>query len=375
MPTLTSPIESTRIASADQPFIPIARPLLGEEEQAAVRQVIASGALVQGKRVAEFEARFAEAVGVKHAVAVTNGTLALWVALLAHGVGPGDEVVTTPFSFIASANAILYVGAVPVFADIDPATYTLDAAAVVGAITPRTKAILPVHLYGGMADMDELMVVAERHGLAVIEDACQAHGAHLRGRRAGGFGTGAFSFYPTKNITSAEGGMLTTDSDAVADAARLLRNHGQREKYIHESLGFNFRMTEMQAAIGLVQMTHLEEWTHRRIANAHYLSARLKSVKTPVVRPGSQHVFHQYTIRVPAERRDVFMAALAAQGVGSAIHYPRTIPQQPAYHKLGYADNLPVAEQAAREVVSLPVHPALTRDDLDRIVEAVNNAL
>ncbi|HLF26123.1 MAG TPA: DegT/DnrJ/EryC1/StrS family aminotransferase [Anaerolineae bacterium] len=366
---------ATSTAAADRSFIPIAHPLLGEEEQQAVQQVLASGALVQGKRVAEFEARFAEYVGVKHAVAVTNGTLALWVALLAYGVGHGDEVITSPFSFIASANAALYVGAKPVFVDIDPDTYTLKPDAVRAALTPRTRAIMPVHLYGGLADMDALLDISAQHHIPIVEDACQAHGAALHGKRAGSFGIGCFSFYPTKNMTTAEGGILTTDDDHIADQARLLRNHGQREKYIHETLGFNFRMTELQAAIGLVQINTLEAWTERRIANAAYLSTSLTGVQTPYVRPDSRHVFHQYTIRVPAERRSGFIQRLSELGIGTAIHYPRPIHQQPVYQKLGYTTHLPIAEQAAQEVVSLPVHPALSQADLTRIVEAVHLAL
>jgi dTDP-4-amino-4,6-dideoxygalactose transaminase len=378
---MTSPITETMIAPAvaavipNRPLVPIAHPLIGEEEQEAVRQVLASGALAQGKRVAEFEARFADYLGVKQAVAVTNGTLALWVALLAHNIGPGDEVITTPFSFIASANSVLYVGAKPVFADIDPDTYTLDPESVRAAITPRTRAIMPVHLYGGMADMDTLMAIADEHKLVVIEDACQAHGATLHGRSAGSFGTGGFSFYPTKNMTTAEGGILTTNDEQIAERARLLRNHGQRERYLHETLGFNFRMTELQAAIGLTQLNRLAEWTARRIANARHLSAHLHGVRTPSSRPDSRHVFHQYTIRVQAERRADFIDRLNALGIGTAIHYPRPIHQQPVYQKLGYADHLPVAEQAAREVVSLPIHPALSQGDLDRIVEAVRQAI
>jgi dTDP-4-amino-4,6-dideoxygalactose transaminase len=360
---------------SNRPFIPIARPLVGDEEIKAVQQVLASGALVQGKRVAELEARFADYCGVKHAVAVSNGTQALWVALLAHGIGPGDEVITSPFSFIASANAVLYVGAKPVFVDIDPITYTVDPDALRAAITPRTRAILPVHLYGGVANLDALMAIAREHNLVMIEDACQAHGAELRGRRVGSFGTGAFSFYPTKNMTTTEGGILTTDDDEIADRSRLLRNHGQRERYLHESLGFNFRMTDLQAAIGNVQLHYLERWTERRITNAAYLSAHLKGVQTPVVRPDSRHVFHQYTIRVPGGRRAAFLERMTALGIGTAIHYPRPIHQQPVYEKMGYIDRLPVAEQAAQEVVSLPIHPTLSQPDLERIVDAVHAAL
>lgn len=363
------------VVTQEQPFIPIARPLIGEEEQEAVRRVLASGMLVQGKCVAEFEDGFARYSGVRHAVAVSNGTLALWVALLAHGIGDGDEVITSPFSFIASANSVLYVGAKPVFADIDPKTYTLDPDAVRAAITPKTKAIMPVHLYGGMADMHALMSIVEEHDLLMIEDACQAHGAEFDGKRAGSFGSGAFSFYPTKNMTSGEGGVITTDDDEVADKARLLRNHGQREKYIHESIGFNFRMTELQAAIGVTQMKHVEDWTEKRISNARYLSQRLKGSGLPVVADNTRHVFHQYTMRVPDGKRDQFVERLKEQGVGAAVHYPRPIHKQPAYEKLGYTDHLPVAEQAATEVVSLPVHPALSQSDLDRIIEAVHHAL
>ncbi len=376
---MTSPVAQAAVKpvaeSSSQPFIPIARPLIGDEEIEAVQKVLSSGALVQGKRVAELEARFAEYVGVKHAVAVGNGTLALWVALLAHDIGPNDEVITSPFSFIASANVALYVGAKPIFVDIDPDTYTIDPDAVRAAITPRTRAIVPVHLYGGMADMDALMEIAEEHHLVVIEDACQAHGAALHGKCAGSFGVGGFSFYPTKNMTTTEGGILTTDDDIVADKAQLLRNHGQRERYLHEAMGFNFRMTDVQGAIGCVQMDHLEEWTERRIANGNYLSAHLKGVTTPVVRPDSRHVYHQYTIRVPAERRAGIVQRLAALGVGSAIHYPRPIHLQPIYQKMGFTDRLPIAEQAAREVLSLPVHPSLSQSDLDRIVDAVHATL
>jgi dTDP-4-amino-4,6-dideoxygalactose transaminase len=219
------------------------------------------------------------------------------------------------------------------------------------------------------------MAIAEAHGLAMIEDACQAHGAALHGKRAGSFGTGAFSFYPTKNMTTTEGGMLTTDDDQVAEQSRLLRNHGQRERYLHESLGFNFRMTDLQGAIGLAQMKHLDAWTRQRIDNARYLNANLKGVVTPVARPDSTHVYHQYTIRIPAEQRAEFLRRMTALGVGTAIHYPRPIHHQPVYQKMGFTDSLPVSEQAAREVVSLPVHPALSADDLARVVEAVHRAL
>jgi dTDP-4-amino-4,6-dideoxygalactose transaminase len=373
--TTTLPKVAPVAGAAATHFVPIARPLIGKEEQDAVMQVLSSGALVQGKFVAEFERQFAEYTGVKHAIAVCNGTLALWLALQAHGIGPGDEVITSPFSFIASANAVLYVGAQPVFADIDPRSYTLDPESVKARITPRTRAILPVHLYGGMAHMDALMPLAQQHKLVVIEDACQAHGAMLNGKRAGSFGTGAFSFYPTKNMTSGEGGIITTNDDQVAEQARLLRNHGQSEKYVHDIVGYNFRMTELQGAIGAVQVKYLDEWTDQRVANANYLMARLHGLTLPHVPSNMCHVFHQFTVRVPAEKRTHFIECLADQGIGSAIHYPRPIHKQPAFQKLGYDDALPVAEQAAQEVVSLPVHPALNQNDLERIDGAVHRAL
>jgi perosamine synthetase len=280
-------------------------------------------------------------------------------------------VITTPFTFIASANAVLYVGARPVFVDIDPDTFNIDPAQIEAAITPRTKALLPVHLYGLLCDMPAITSLTEKYGLAVIEDACQAHGAAINGQRAGSFGTGCFSFYPTKNITTAEGGVITTDDDNVADRARLLRSHGMRRRYYHESLGYNFRMTEIHAAIGLAQLPKLETFNEQRIANAHYLSARLRHVITPQVPADFHHVFHQYTIRVPGDR-DALAEGLRQWGVGTSIYYPLPIHQQTFYRHMGYDGHFPIAEQMSREVLSLPVHPALTKEDLDTIVQAVN---
>jgi perosamine synthetase len=356
---------------SNQPFIPIAKPQLGDEEKAAVIAVLDSGMLAQGQRVAEFEARFAELCGVKHGVAVASGTAALWLTVLAHGIGPGDEVITTPFSFIASSNCIIYVGARPVFVDIEPDTCLIDAAAIESKITKRTRAILPVHLYGQPCDMAAIMEIAGRHNLIVIEDACQAHGATFEGQPAGSFGTGCFSFYPTKNMTMGEGGIVTTNDDALAERLRLLRNHGQSQRYQHTTLGYHFRTTEIQAAIGLAQLEKLPAWNEQRIANARYLSERLRGVRVPAVRPNRRHVFHQYTIRVSGNRQ-ALQDHLREQGIGTAVHYPCPIHRQLVYQSLCYDGVLPHAEAASQEVLSLPVHPALSQSDLDRIVAAVN---
>ena len=259
-------------------MIPIAQPLMGEEEKRAVIAVLESGMLAQGPKVEEFEKAFAALWGVRHAVATSSGTTALHVALLAHGVGPGDEVITSPFTFISSANSILFVGARPVFVDIDESSFNIDPSLIEARITPRTRALLPVHLFGNPCDMEAIMAIAARHGLIVIEDAAQAHGASIQGRKVGSFGTGCFSFYPTKNMTTAEGGMVTTDDDQVAEKARLLRSHGMRKRYYHDFLGYNFRMTDLQAALGLAQLAKLEVFNEKRIANARYLTEHLRDV-------------------------------------------------------------------------------------------------
>lgn len=354
-------------------MIPIAHPLIGQEEKQAVLEVLDSGILAQGPRVAAFEAAFAEMAGTTHAVATSSGTTALHVTLLACGIEAGDEVVTTSFSFIASANSILYTGARPVFVDVDPTTFNIDPEQVRAAITPQARAIMLVHLFGLPADMDEIMAIAERHGLVVIEDTCQSHGAEYKGRRVGSFGVGCFSLYPTKNITSAEGGMITTNDAALAEKCRVIRQHGMRRRYYHDELGFNFRMTDIHAAIGLAQLHKLEKFNQARIANATYLNAHLRGVVTPQTPPERRHVFHQYTVRVKDGRRDALVEYLKEHGVGSGIYYPVPIHQQTYYvQDLGYDVHLPQAERAAEEVISLPIHPALSQADLETIVAAVN---
>src|SRR6266536_488726 len=352
-------------------MIPIACPQLGVEEKEAVFQVLASGQLAQGEQVATFESEFAKVSQVQDAIAVSSGTAALYLAFLAHGIEADDEVITTAFSFVATANVILSVGAVPVFVDIEPDTYTIDPTLVEKAITPRTKAILPVHLYGHPCAMGRLLQIAEAHQLVIIEDACQAHAASIYGKPVGGFGTGCFSFYATKNITTGEGGMVTTNDPGIAERVRLLRNHGQTERYHHARLGYNLRMTEMQGALGLVQVEKLERFTEQRIANAAFLTERLRvSVQTPIVRPGYRHVYHQYTIRVP-EQRDEWVMHLRSRGIGTAVHYPLAVHQQSFYRdRPGTSTRttadvrLPVTELAAKQVLSLPVHPALSMEDL-----------
>ncbi len=353
-------------------MIPLARPQIGEEEKAAVLEVLASGQLAQGPRVREFEERFAAWCSVKYAVATSSGTSALHVALLAHEIGPGDEVITTPFSFIASANCALYVGARPVFVDIEPDYFTLDPAQVAERITPRTRAVLAVHLFGQPCDMDALAAVAEAHNLILIEDACQSHGATFNGRKVGAWGTACYSFYPTKNMTTIEGGMITTHDARIAERARLLRDHGSPKRYHHEIVGYNLRMTDLQAALGLAQLAKVDAWNAQRQANAAYLTERLAGVagvSTPRLRERATHVFHQYTLRLGD--RDAMVQRLTQHGIGVAVHYPTPIHQQPVYRQLGYADSLPQAEAASREVLSLPVHPSLSTRDLELIVEAV----
>jgi perosamine synthetase len=359
-----------------QAFIPIARPLLGTDEVEAVCAVLTSGNLAQGAVVAEFEEAFAAQCGVRYAVAVTNGTLALHAALLAYGIGPGDEVITSPFTFIASANTIRATGATPVFVDIDPETFTIDPDAVQAAVTPRTAAILPIHLFGHAAAMPRLMEIAERHGLAIVEDACQAHGATIDGIPVGGYGAGCFSFYPTKNITSGEGGMVTTNDPAIADAVRLFRHHGMRRRYYHEAFGLNYRMTDLLAAVGLSQLKHLEAWNAQRQRHAERLTRGLYDtrLRLPIIRCGYSHVFHQYTVRIWQDR-DGVRERLKTQGIGSEIYYPLPVHQQEIYAG-PYADGaFPESERAAREVLSLPVHPSLTDDEIDRIIIAMGNAL
>lgn len=355
-------------------FIAPAKPIIGDDERTAVDRVMRSGMVAQGPEVAAFENEFsAHFVPGRPSVAVNSGTAGLHLGLLAAGVGPGDEVIVPSFTFAATGNSVALTGATPVFVDIEPDTFTMDPVAVAAAITPRTRGVMPVHLYGHPARMRELEPIVKKHGIAIYEDAAQAHGAMLDGRPVGSFGEFAmFSLYPTKNMTSGEGGMVTAASHEVARKLRLLRNQGMERQYENEIIGFNARMTDIHAAIGRVQLTKVDAWTRTRQANAAYLDANLDGVTVPPVVEGAEHVYHQYTIRVP-EDRDGFVSALKNEyNVGAGVYYP--IPNHRLPSLASYANNLhlPETEKAAREVLSLPVHPSLTQEDLERIVCAVN---
>jgi len=351
-------------------MIPAAKPEIGFRERRAVNRVMRSGMLAQGPEVAAFEKEFSAHVAGRESVALNSGTSALHMSMLAVGIGPGDEVIVPSFSFAATANSVALTGATPVFVDVELDHFNADPAAIEAAITPRTKAIMPVHLYGHPADLRAISAIAEKHGLLLLEDAAQAHLASVDGVPIGAWGIAAsFSFYPTKNMTSGEGGMVTTPSAEVARAVRVLRNQGMERRYENEVIGFNTRMTDIHAAIGRVQLTKLVGWTAKRQKNAAFLSANLRGVVAPPTADGAVHVFHQYTVRVVDHDRDAFAVELGKRGVGSGVYYPTPIHRLPSF-KLEL--DLPTTEVAATQVLSLPVYPSLTQRQLEAIVEAVN---
>lgn len=354
-------------------MIPISKPYIGEEEKKAVLEVLDSGMLVQGPRVGKLEEKFAGLCQTKFAVATSSGTSALHIALLAHGIGHGDEVITSPFTFFATVSSILYTGATPVFVDIEEDTFNIDPQKIEAAITPRTKAIMPVHLYGYPCDMTAIMKIAEKHHLDIIEDAAQAVGASIDGKMTGSFGTGCFSLYATKNVMSIEGGIISSDDESIAKSCKLIRNHGMERRYYHDTLGYNLRMTDLHASIGLVQFDRLESFMKAREANAAFLNKTITSVITPKVKPGYKHVWHQYTIRVQKRDRDEAVKMLNDAGVGTGIFYPVPAYSQKPFLDAGFTQKpLPVTEKLVKEVISLPVHPQLTQSDLETIVSAVN---
>ena len=352
-------------------MIPAAKPIVGDEERAAVDRVLRSGMMAQGPEVAAFEEEFSKFVGGRKCVAVNSGTSGLHMALLAVGIKPGDEVIVPSFTFAATANSVALAGATPVFVDIDPKTFNIDPAAIEAAITPKTRAIQPVHLYGLPAEMDKIVDIAKRHNLMILEDAAQAHLATFNGQYVGSFGeAGTFSFYPTKNMTSGEGGMISTANDQIARMCKLLRNQGMEKRYENEVVGFNTRMTDIHAAIGRVQLTKIENWTAQRQKNAKFLDENLKGVVTPYVTPGATHVYHQYTIRVVGQDRDKFAEEIGKRGVGSGVYYPIPVHQLPSF-KLKF--DLPNTTAACKEVLSIPVHPALNQQELETVVEVINS--
>lgn len=347
-----------------------------DEVNAAVLDVLASGSYVLGEEVAAFEREFAAYCGTRHAIAVNSGTSALHLALLAAGVGPGDEVVTVPFTFVATASAICMTGARPVFVDIDAASFTMDPDQVEAAITPRTRAIVPVHLYGQTADMRPIQAIAERHGIPIVEDACQAHGAEYHGLRAGSLGlSGCFSFYPGKNLGACgEGGIVVTSDDAQARAMRMLRDWGQSQRYHHDIKGYNYRMDAIQGAILRVKLRYLDGWTDARRAHAQayaQLLAGSRLVRTPQEMPRRRHVYHVYAVRSPD--RDRLKHHLEGAGIQVGLHYPIPVHLQRAHADLGHrVGDFPVAEHAAGQVLSLPIYPEMTAEQLRFVADAIH---
>lgn len=356
-------------------LIPAAKPIIGQEEREAVDRVLASGMVAQGPEVKAFEEEFgAQLVGGVECVATNSGTSSQHLGMLALGLKPGDEVIVPSFTFAATANSVAVSGGVPVFVDVDPETFCMDPEAVRAAITERTVGIQPVHLYGHPAPIEEIVAIARENGLWVFEDAAQAHGATWNGKQVGTFGDGAmFSLYPTKNMTSGEGGITACATPETARMVRLLRNQGMEKQYANEVAGFNNRMTDIHAAIGRVQLTKVGAWTKRRQELAARFDAELEGVVVPVVREEATHVYHQYTIRLEGstgEERDRFRDALREEyQVGSGVYYPTPVHRLPSF---GLDLDLPVTEMLGREVLSLPVHPSVTDADADRIIEAVN---
>lgn len=352
--------------------------MLWDEVMTAVQQVLRSRRFILGPQVETFEREVAAYLGVKHAIALNSGTDALVIGLRTLGVGPGDEVVTSPFTFFATAEAISLVGATPVFADIDPGTFNLDPELAAEKISPRTRALLPVHLYGQSADMEPLLVLAEKHNLRVIEDVAQAFGGEYRGRKLGAIGqVGCFSFFPTKNLGAyGDAGLLTTDSDEVAQAARTLRAHGSKKKYYNEMVGYNSRLDELQAAILRIKLPHVDRWNEarREVARRYReLLEDLPALITPREAPGARHVYHQYTVRIPGGHRDRVQRYLAEAGIGTVVYYPLPVNRLPVY--AGMNVSCPVAEELAGQVLSLPIWPELDRSIQERVAAALRQAL
>ncbi len=353
--------------------IPISKPVIGEEEIRAVTEVLRSGNQKKKKKVEQFENDFSRFLGARFAAAVSSGTAALQLGLQALGIRKGDEVITTPFTFAATANAIIHCGARPVFSDIDPRTFNLDPGKV--KVSGKAKALVCVHLYGQPCEMDSLAKVCRENGLKLVEDAAQAVGAEYKGKKVGTFGAlSAFSFYATKNITTGEGGMIVTNQNDLEEKAKVLRNQGQSKQYMHDIVSYNFRMTDIQAAIGIEQMRRIDGLNRKRVENARFLTdslSRVSGIEVPFVQKNVKHVFHQYTIKV-RKNRDRLLDYLNSHGIGARVYYPQPLYMQPAYAKMGFRKGMcPVTEDVCKQVLSLPVHPLLTQKELEEIVKKV----
>ena len=354
-------------------MIPISRPAIGREEEEAVLRVLRSGRLAQGPEVAAFEEDFVKLCGAPFAIACANGTAALHLALLAHGIGPGDEVLIPSFTFAATANAVLACGARPVFCDVREEDFCIDVESAAARSGRATRAIMPVHLYGRVADMDAVRAMASNRGWVVVEDACQAHGASRGDTKAGAFATAAFSLYATKNMMSGEGGVVTAQDEAIAARLRLLRNHGMEQRYVHVSFGLNLRMTEIQAALARASLARLAGGNAKRRENAAFYSKELNGIAGVILpEDDAGSVWHQYTIRVPG-KRDAVLKFLHDNDVGAEVYYPTPVHLQPAF--AADAVSLPVSEKLADEVISLPVHPGLTDDERSIVASTVAKAI
>ena len=359
-------------------MIPVAKPFLDEQEVNAVAAVLRSGMLAQGSRVEALEREFASYCGAAHGIALNSGTAALHAVLTALGIRPGHEVIVPAFTFYATASAVCMCGARPVFADVDEATFNISVGSVQELLSQRTRAVVGVHLFGQPFEVRSIHELCEERGITLVEDAAQAHGAAYHGKRAGGLcEAGCFSFYPTKNMTTGEGGMVTTGDAALARKVRLIINHGQEEKYLHTSLGYNFRMTDIAAAIGLVQLQKLDGFNRRRQENASYYDRAIRrdGIVTPAVMPGMTHVYHQYVLKVTGElpiTRDELAVYLREKGIGTAVHYPIPLTRQPYFAECARPNPCPVAESLAGSVISLPVHPQVSDADRELVARVIN---
>ncbi len=354
-------------------MIPICKPKITEEEITAVTKVLRSGNIVQGEETSSFEKEFSEYIGTDYGVITSSGTTALMTGLTALGLKQGDEIITTPFSFIASANSILYTGAKPVFVDIDSKSFNIDTSLIEKKINEKTKALLIVHLYGLSCDMDAIMEICKKHNLILIEDCCQAHGAEYKNKKVGTFGDiGVFSFYATKNMICGEGGIILTNNQDIAERCKALRSHGEFKRYNSDFLGYNFRSTDVFSAIGRIQLTKLRNFNERRREIAEMYNQGLKDVgdlKLPIEEEGYAHVYHQYTIKT--SKRDELAKFLSKEGIGNKVYYPVPIYKQEPYKSMGYNETLPVVENISSKVLSIPVHPSITDENVDYIISSI----